>query len=163
MALLDVVDEHSRFFNHLADLVDPRYFHEDSREPVNLRYMKKEARMSTKRAFKEQHKKNKRAKLDPDAAKTTTEVQRQKIQRGSEDEMEDDTPGPPAAAHSIGRLHINSGKQELYLCLWQNLISFNSQMILGTLIVNMCSSTASEIVHVTPTSKLPFETSIGMT
>jgi hypothetical protein len=107
MALL--VDEHSRFFNHLADLVDPRYFHDDGREHVNLKYMKKEARMSTKRAFKEQHKKNKRAKLDPDAAKTTTEVQRQQMQQqqGNDDE---DAQEPTAAAHSMGRLNVSSGK-----------------------------------------------------
>lgn len=85
----NLVGDACRFFDHLADLVDPKYYYDDQREPVNMRFMKKTARSAAKAALKEHYKQNKRAKLDPDAAVTTVELQRSKQeakQRGAASE-----------------------------------------------------------------------------
>ncbi len=102
--LQPLVQEQCRFFDGLADLIDPKYFYSNDNDTVNLRFMKHSQRAATKSAFKEQKKKNKRAKLDPDAAKTTTELQQAKHKAkgaagndGSGDDSGDDEDGTAAA------------------------------------------------------------------
>jgi len=73
-----LVGEACKFFDHMADLIDPRFYYDDGRETVNLRFMKKAARGAVKETLKQHKKENKRAKLDPDTALTTIELQRSK-------------------------------------------------------------------------------------
>jgi len=102
MASLDV-SSHSRFFDYLADLVDPKYYHAEEREHINTKYMKHDERAATKRAFKEQYKQNKRAKLDPDAVKTTTELQRKQArERQQEHNSQEQSEAAAAAAAALG-------------------------------------------------------------
>lgn len=103
MALDQLVQQQCKFFDHLADLVDPRYFYEE-REPIDVRYLKKSARAATKRAFKEQYKKNKRIKLDPDAVKTTTQLQQQQ-----QEQRESKGSEPGLGPSSLGQLHLSAG------------------------------------------------------
>jgi hypothetical protein len=105
----DFIRQQCQYFDHLADLVDPKYYHDDGREPVNPKYMKKTARIATKQAFKEQYKQNKRAKLDPDAAKTTTELQRQQLDGGDASSDSDGEAGPGPGSLGLGVIHLSSG------------------------------------------------------
>lgn len=105
----EFIRQQSQYFDHLADLVDPKYYHDDGREPVNLKYMKKTARIATKQAFKEQYKQNKRAKLDPDAHKTTTELQRQQLDRGDASSDSEGEAGPGPGSLGLGVIHLSSG------------------------------------------------------
>ncbi len=61
------VEQHARFFDHLVELIPPRFYYADAEERVDLHSMKKAARLAAKQEFKAKHKQNKRAKLDPDA------------------------------------------------------------------------------------------------
>lgn len=97
-----------RFFDYLADLVDPKYYHSDDREHINPKYMKHAERATTKRAFKEQYKQNKRAKLDPDAIKTTTELHKKQAQEAAE---RGDAGDPLAQLQQLGKLHLSAGGQ----------------------------------------------------
>lgn len=99
--MMDVAGQ-CRFFNYLADLVDPKFYHANDREHVSLKYMKRDERAATKRAFKEQYKQNKRAKLDPDAVKTTTELQQQQAEDDKEQKQQ---------SQQIGKLHLSAGGQ----------------------------------------------------
>ncbi len=71
----------SKYFDNLVDLVPPQFYHESEHEHVNLKYLKKSERAAVKRKFKEDYKKNKRAKLDPAQAQTSTSLQQQKAQQ----------------------------------------------------------------------------------
>lgn len=114
MLALDV-SSHVRFFDRLADYVDPKFYHaDDDREHINPKYLKRDERAAVKRAFKEQHKQNKRAKLDPDAVKTTTELQRQRAEAAGQEQQQQQIPGSsrlPAAAAQMGRLHLPASGQ----------------------------------------------------
>lgn len=104
MLALDV-GSHCRFFDRLADYVDPKFYHsQEDREHINPKYMKRDERAAIKRAFKEQHKQNKRAKLDPDAIKTTTELQRQQAEKAASQEQQQHQ--APAAVQQMGKLHL---------------------------------------------------------
>jgi hypothetical protein len=73
------VSDACRFFDHMADLIDPRFYYDDKRDAPNPRYLKKAARHAARAEAKVLAKATKRAKLDPDAALTTvSEVQRSK-------------------------------------------------------------------------------------
>jgi ribosomal protein S12 methylthiotransferase accessory factor YcaO len=65
----------STYFDSLVDLVPSKHYL-DPEEVLDLRSMKREERLQTKRAFKTQHKQAKRAKLDPDGESHTTAAQR---------------------------------------------------------------------------------------
>lgn len=112
MLCLDV-GSHVRFFDRLADYVDPKFYHADEdREHINTKYMKRDERAAVKRAFKEQHKQNKRAKLDPDAIKTTTELQRQRAEEAAEQQQQQQSiQRAPAAVQQMGRLHLPASGQ----------------------------------------------------
>ena len=66
----------ARFFDHLVNLVPPKFYHTE--EPVNIKFMKAKERQEQKQIFKEQAKQNKREKLNPETARTTIDVQKQK-------------------------------------------------------------------------------------
>ena len=68
--------EHSKFFDSLVELVPAKYYFEAEEPLLNLKYLKKADRAAAKRALKEQYRKNKRARLDPDTAQTSLDVQR---------------------------------------------------------------------------------------
>ena len=90
---MDAVSRNSRFFDHLVELVPAKHYLEPDSEQVNVKYLKKSARDEAKAAFKQQHKENKRAKLDPDRPRTTLELQREAAQRAEasgSDEDDDD-------------------------------------------------------------------------
>lgn len=111
MLCLDV-GSHVRFFDRLADYVDPKFYHADEeREHINTKYMKRDERAAVKRSFKEQHKQNKRAKLDPDAIKTTTELQRQRAEEGAEQQQQQPIQRAQAAVQQMGRLHLPASGQ----------------------------------------------------
>lgn len=94
-----------RFFDYLADLVDPKFYHSDVHDHVNTKYMKRDERAATKRAFKEQYKQNKRAKLNPDAIATTTELQKKTAGEAKEQKQHSEQ------LQSLGRLHLPAGGQ----------------------------------------------------
>lgn len=73
---MDVIS-HSNFFDRLVELVPAKYYLPAESEPVNLKYLKKSAKDEAKAQFKQQYKQNKRAKLDPDQAKTTLQLQKE--------------------------------------------------------------------------------------
>ncbi|KAF6254094.1 surfeit locus protein 6-domain-containing protein [Scenedesmus sp. NREL 46B-D3] len=99
---------HCRFFDYLADLVDPKFYHADDREHINPKYMKHAERTATKRAFKEQYKQNKRAKLDPDAVKTTTQLHKKQAQEAAERQAAGE---PAGGLAGLGTLHLSAGGQ----------------------------------------------------
>jgi hypothetical protein len=67
-----------RFFDHMADLVDPRFYHDEQRDAPNRRFLKKAARAAAAAESKALAKASKRARLDPDAAVSTIALQRSK-------------------------------------------------------------------------------------
>jgi hypothetical protein len=72
------------------------YFHAE--EAVNLKYLKRAERDTTKAAYKQAHKSNKRARLDPDAENSTTKLQQKKSTADVSDDEQPGTselPGPP--------------------------------------------------------------------
>ena len=102
----------SKYFDSLVDLVPPQFYHESQHEHVNLKYLKKSERAAVKRKFKEDYKKNKRAKLDPAQAQTSTSLQQQRAQQQQQrqqelaeidmeeaDSSEQDAAEAPAAGH----------------------------------------------------------------
>ena len=73
--------QNAKFFDRLVDLVPAKYYHPSDQELVNTKYLKKNAKAAAKQAMKEQYKQNKRAKLDPDTAQTSLQIQQQKAER----------------------------------------------------------------------------------
>ena len=97
----------SKYFDSLVDLVPPQFYHESQHEHVNLKYLKKSERAAVKRKFKEDYKKNKRAKLDPAQAQTSTSLQQQRAQQQQQqpsagledaDSSDEEEAGEPAAS-----------------------------------------------------------------
>ena len=71
------LSENAKFFDRLVDLVPAKYYHPSDQELVNTKYLKKNAKAAAKQVMKEQYKQNKRAKFDPDTAKTSLQIQQQ--------------------------------------------------------------------------------------
>ena len=108
----------SKYFDSLVDLVPPQFYHDSPHEHLNLKYLKKSERAAVKRQFKEDYKKNKRAKLDPAQAQTSLGLQQQKAQQqaaqkagadeASSEVGEDDLPKQeaslPSHANKAGRI-----------------------------------------------------------
>lgn len=84
MTLDQSIQQNSAFFDGLVGLVLAKHYFDNDAEPLNLRYMKKDARAEAKKQFKEQYKQNKKEKLKPDAALTALAVQQKKQQQASE-------------------------------------------------------------------------------
>jgi hypothetical protein len=95
-----LVGEACRFFDHMADLIDPRFYYDDGRDPINLRYMKKAARNDAKAALKEKGKQQKRTKLNPEAALTTVELQ--KKQQAAKQQQQQEAAAAAAAGGKGG-------------------------------------------------------------
>jgi len=87
--------QNAKFFDRLVDLVPAKYYHPSDQELVNTKYLKKIAKAAAKQAMKEQYKQNKRAKLDPDTAQTSLQIQQQKaerLQQSDDSDADDDEP-----------------------------------------------------------------------
>ena len=107
----------SKYFDSLVDLVPPQFYHDSQHEHVNLKYLKKSERAAVKRKFKEDYKKNKRAKLDPEQEQTSLQLQRaqQQQQQQQQRELEEAGAEDPvseneAAHHSAASLPLHSGQ-----------------------------------------------------
>ncbi len=115
---------HAVFFDSLADLIDAKYYHGTDAAPLSTKHMKHSQKAAAKAHMKQQRKQHKRAKLDPDNAATTTELQ--KLGRGQQpgtsdsDSEEDDggaAPGPGSRAlkdsslPASGHFNISAGLQ----------------------------------------------------
>lgn len=67
---------YSQFFNRLVEMVPAKYYFDSTDEdPVQLKYMKRGAKVDAKKQRKEAAKKRKREKLDPDKAQTALDIQ----------------------------------------------------------------------------------------
>ena len=86
------LQQNAKFFDRLVDLVPAKYYHHSDQEVVNTKYLKKNAKAAAKQGMKEQYKQNKRAKLNPDTAKTSLQIQQEQAQRlqRSDDSDSDD-------------------------------------------------------------------------
>ena len=87
--------QNAKFFDRLVDLVPAKYYHPSDQELVNTKYLKKNAKAAAKQAMKEQYKHNKRAKLNPDTAQTSLQIQQQKaerLQQSDDSDADDDEP-----------------------------------------------------------------------
>lgn len=82
--------QNAKFFDRLVDLVPAKYYHPSDQELVNTKYLKKNAKAAAKQAMKEQYKQNKRAKLNPDTAQTSLQIQQQKAERLQQSDDSDD-------------------------------------------------------------------------
>lgn len=96
------LSENAKFFDRLVDLVPAKYYHPSDQELVNTKYLKKNAKAAAKQVMKEQYKQNKRAKLNPDTAKTSLQIQQQQAddlqQSDSSDEDDAAEPALPQSA-----------------------------------------------------------------
>ncbi|KAK9827072.1 hypothetical protein WJX74_005562 [Apatococcus lobatus] len=107
----------SKYFDSLVDLVPPQFYHDSPHEHLNLKYLKKSERAAVKRQFKEDYKKNKRAKLDPAQAQTSIGLQQQKAQQqeaqkeGAEGaSSEEDEDGPSALGADLPSQNGKAGR-----------------------------------------------------
>lgn len=109
------VTEISRYFDRLVDLIPSKhYFNAD--EAVNLKYLKRAERDTTKAAYKQAHKSNKRARLDPDADISTTQLQQKKKASG-EDNGDDDQPSTSEPPQPAGlRANLASSASAFRIC-----------------------------------------------
>ena len=102
------------FFDQLVDLVPAKYYHPSDKEVVNTKYLKKNAKAAAKQAMKEQYKQNKRAKLNPDTAKTSLQIQQQQAEKlkQSDDSEEDEDDMPPQAPQQSSAQQLQRPAQE---------------------------------------------------
>ena len=84
------LSENAKFFDRLVDLVPAKYYHPSDQQLVNTKYLKKNAKAAAKQVMKEQYKQNKRAKLNPDTAKTSLQIQQQQVEEQQSDSSEED-------------------------------------------------------------------------
>ncbi|MEW5297727.1 MAG: hypothetical protein WDW36_000912 [Sanguina aurantia] len=92
--------QHSRFFDHLVELVPAKHYYDDDLEVLNLKFMKTAARVAAKATMKEHYKNNKRAKLDPSTPVITPSTQQRKAQAGASSAPEE---APSTSAPAISR------------------------------------------------------------
>lgn len=94
------LSENAKFFDRLVDLVPAKYYHPSDQELLNTKFLKKNAQAAAKQLMKEQYKQNKRAKLNPDTAKTSLQIQQQQVEELREsDSSEEDDAARPAQEH----------------------------------------------------------------
>ena len=112
------LSENAKFFDRLVDLVPAKYYHPSDQELMNTKYLKKNAKAVAKQVMKEQYKQNKRAKLNPDTAKTSLQVQQQQAENlqqsdtsGEDDVAEPDLTQPAQAqrAEPVKTLNLPTG------------------------------------------------------
>ena len=90
------LQQNAKFFDRLVDLVPAKYYHHTGQEVINTKYLKKSAKAAAKQAMKEQYKQNKRAKLNPDTAKTSLQIQQEQAKRQQESDDSDDDDDAPS-------------------------------------------------------------------
>ena len=69
---------HAAFFNRLVDLIPAKHYLAEAEDRVDLRFVKRSERDAAKAQFKAQHKEAKRAKFNPETAKGTIDLQKDK-------------------------------------------------------------------------------------
>ncbi|KAF5843024.1 surfeit locus protein 6-domain-containing protein [Dunaliella salina] len=99
----DAILSHSRFFDHLVDLIPAKYYRADEHEHVELRFLPQQAKAAAKQDFKKQAKANKRKKLDPSGGKHNS----------SEDEEAQPGPGSARTAATANLGGNNCSREEL--------------------------------------------------
>lgn len=88
--------ENNVFFERLVGLVLARHYFVPDDQPVNVKYLKKSVQETTKRAFKEQYKEKKKARLASEAPVTALDVQREQVKQSQ-------MPAMPQANFTPGR------------------------------------------------------------
>jgi hypothetical protein len=66
-----------------------RFYHESGIEQINPRFLKKAERAASREAAKQGYKQAKKAKLDPDQAKTSLDVQREQHEAKKQEQAAD--------------------------------------------------------------------------
>lgn len=95
--------QHSRFFDHLVELVPAKHYYDDDLEVLNLKFMKSAARVAAKATMKEQYKINKRAKLDPSTPVAGPNAQQRNAQAGGASSAPDSNDAPSTSAPASSR------------------------------------------------------------
>lgn len=94
------LSENAKFFDRLVDLVPAKYYHPSDQELLNTKFLKNNAKAAAKQLMKEQYKQNKRAKLNPDTAKTSLQIQQQQVEElRDSDSSEEDVAAKPGQEH----------------------------------------------------------------
>ena len=91
------IANYARFFDKLVSLVPAQHYHEKP-EVVNVKYLHKQEKKLAKQMLKQQGKQNKRAKLDPETAKTALDVQQQQLQQLQQQRDAQNTASEPSGA-----------------------------------------------------------------
>lgn len=109
------LSENAKFFDRLVDLVPAKYYHPSDQELLNTKFLKKNAKAAAKQVMKEQYKQNKRAKLNPDTAKTSLQIQQQQVEGlrqsdpGEVDGAAEPAESQPAQEHPVKKLNLPAG------------------------------------------------------
>ncbi|KAL3154963.1 hypothetical protein ABBQ38_011491 [Trebouxia sp. C0009 RCD-2024] len=121
------LSENVKFFDRLVDLVPAKYYHPSDQEVLNTKFLKKNAKAAAKQVMKEQYKQNKRAKLNPDTAKTSLQIQQQQVEglRQSDPGEVDDAAEPaesqPVQEHPVKKLNLPAGGTPSHTTLQEKL------------------------------------------
>lgn len=75
------LSSHSAFFNHLVDLIPAKHYLAEADDRVDLRFLKRGERAAALEQFKRQHKEAKRENLNPEAIKSTIDLQKAKSEK----------------------------------------------------------------------------------
>lgn len=103
---------HSRFFDSLVQLVPPKYYLDTDADFVSHVFLKKSEKRALQQTIKAKRKHGKRAKLDPDAAQTTLELQRASAGKGNAGGADADAASPSGArAGGAGGAAAPAGEQ----------------------------------------------------
>ena len=89
------VMSHAAYFDSLVDMIPARHYLDPEKETINLKHMKKADKKAVKRALKAEGRKNKRQKLDPDAAVTTLQAQQQRAAQTEQAKLDEEKPSTP--------------------------------------------------------------------
>ncbi|KAI3966208.1 hypothetical protein MKW92_034561 [Papaver armeniacum] len=84
-----IIKDHSEFFDTLVNLI-PKYFYIPAPEKPYMQGLSKVAKASAKKESRENRKKSRKAKLDPEVSSGTLDVLKQKLLEDSEDDDEEE-------------------------------------------------------------------------
>ncbi|KAK8803801.1 hypothetical protein WA158_001495 [Blastocystis sp. Blastoise] len=86
MEVVDEIHENAVFYDTVLDLIPPEYyFHGEEENEYRSRFMKNSKEEAPRQHFKEESKKNKKAKFSLSAEKHITDIQREKIIKAKEE------------------------------------------------------------------------------
>uniref|UniRef100_A0A7S0V549 Ribosomal RNA-processing protein 14/surfeit locus protein 6 C-terminal domain-containing protein n=1 Tax=Polytomella parva TaxID=51329 RepID=A0A7S0V549_9CHLO len=89
------LDKLSSYFDSLAELVPAKFFYDNDEPKVNTRFLAKAAREAAKKEFKENYKKGKFARLDPEGESVSTlQVQKQLLKQSNEAKLQENEGAP---------------------------------------------------------------------